>query len=73
MSHPEYWNNGMTGSWTGITLIEFGEASACSGCEAKGQESFVSYLRSFVPQDKFSDPQECPVSGDKPTPQGERP
>ncbi len=47
----------MMGSWIGITLIKVGGASACSGLEAEGQESFASCLRSFVPQDKLTDPQ----------------
>ena len=54
------WNSGIMDSWIGITLIEVGGASACSGCEAEGQESFASWLRPFVPQDKLSDPQACP-------------
>jgi len=51
----------MIASWIGITLIEVGGAPACSGLEAEGQESFASCFRSFVPQDKLSDPQACPV------------
>jgi len=57
----EHWNTGMMGSWIGITLIEVGEASACGGLEAKGQEYFTLCLRSFVPQGKLSDTQACPV------------
>jgi len=49
------------GSWIGITLIEVGGASAWGGLEAEGQEYFAVYLKSFVPQDKLSDPQACPV------------
>jgi hypothetical protein len=49
------------GSWIGVTLIEVGGTSASSGLEAEGQGSFASCLRSFVPQDKLSDPQACPV------------
>ena len=51
----------MMGSRTDITLMEVGGASACGGLEAEGQESFVSCLRSFVPQDRLSDPRSCPV------------
>jgi hypothetical protein len=47
----------MMGSWIGITLKEVGGPSACGGLEAEGQEFFASCLRSFVPQDKLSDPQ----------------
>ncbi len=36
------------GSWIGNTLIEVGGASACSGREAKGQESFVSCLSEVI-------------------------
>jgi hypothetical protein len=46
----------MMGS-SSITLKEVGGASACGGLEAEGQEFFASCLRSFVPQDKLSDPQ----------------
>jgi hypothetical protein len=53
----EHWNTGMMGSWIGITLIEVGEASACGGLEAKGQEYFTLCLRSFVSQGKLSDTQ----------------
>ena len=49
------------GLWIGNTLIEGGGASACAGLEAEGQEFFASCLRSFVPQDKLSDSQACPV------------
>jgi len=56
MSHLQCWNTKMMGSWIGITLIEVGGASACSGLEAEGQESFASCLKPFVPQDKLSDP-----------------
>jgi len=44
----------MMGSWISIALVEVGGASAYSGLEAEGQESFASCLRSFVPQDKLS-------------------
>jgi len=47
----------MMGSWIGITLIEVGGTSACSGLEAEGQESFASCLKPFVPQDKLSAPE----------------
>ncbi len=47
------------GSLIGITLIEVGGSSACGGLEAEGQESFALCLRSFVPQDKLSDPEVC--------------
>jgi hypothetical protein len=47
----------MMGSWIGITLSEVGEASACGGLEAEGQEYVALCLRPFVPQDKLSDPQ----------------
>jgi hypothetical protein len=49
------------GSWIGIPLIEVGRASACGGLEAEGQKYYALCLRSFVPQDKLSDPQACPV------------
>ena len=62
----------MMGSWIGITLIEVGGASACSGLEAEGKESFASCLRSFVPQDKLSDPKACPVEWRKAYSTGER-
>ena len=55
----EYWKDGFMNKY--FTLIEVGGASACSGLEAEGQESFASCLRSFVPQDKLSDPQASPV------------
>jgi len=46
--------------WIGITLKEVGGASACGGLEAEGRKSFALCLKSFVPQDKLSDPQtEC--------------
>jgi len=51
----EYWNDGFMDKY--FTLIEVGGASACSGLEAEGQQSFASCLRSFVPQDKLSDAQ----------------
>jgi hypothetical protein len=47
----------MMGSRIGITLIEVGGASACSGLEAEGQQSFASCLKPFVPQDKLIAPE----------------
>jgi hypothetical protein len=44
-------------SWIDTTLKEIGGASASGELEAEGQEFFASCLRSFVPQDKLSDPQ----------------
>jgi len=55
------WNSGIMGSWIGVTLIGVGGESACSELEAEGQEFFASWLRFFVPHDKLSDPQACPV------------
>jgi hypothetical protein len=53
----EYWNDGVHGY---MTLIEVREPSACGELEAEGQEFFALCPRSFVPQDKLSDPQtEC--------------
>jgi len=51
----EYWNHGLMDKY--FTLREVGGASACSGLEAEGQQSFASCLMSFVPQDKLSDPE----------------
>jgi hypothetical protein len=53
----EHWNTGMMDSWISFTLIEVGRASACGGLEDGGQEYVALCLRSFVPQDKLSDPQ----------------
>jgi hypothetical protein len=47
-SQPEYWNNGMMGSWIGITLKEVGGASACGGLEAEGHEFFASSLSEAI-------------------------
>jgi hypothetical protein len=47
----------MMGFWIGITLIEVGGASACSGLQAEGQQSFASALKPFVPQDKLIAPE----------------
>jgi len=51
------WNTGIMGSRIGITLIEVGGASACSGLEAEGQQSFASCIKPFVPQDKLIAPE----------------
>jgi hypothetical protein len=48
MSHLEYWNNGMMGSWIDITLKEVGGASASGGLEAEGQEFFASCLSEAI-------------------------
>jgi len=44
----------MMGSRIGITLIQVGGVSACSGLEAEGQQSFALCLKPFVPQDKLT-------------------
>jgi hypothetical protein len=47
----EYWNVGFI--WIGITLIEVGGASACSGLEAEGQESLASCLSEALLKQKY--------------------
>jgi hypothetical protein len=47
-TQPEYRNNGMMGSWIGITLKEVGGASASGGLEAEGQEFFASCLSEAI-------------------------
>ena len=64
MPQLEHWNNGIMGSWIGITLIEVGGASACGGFEAEGQEYFAFCLSEVILK-------LAPWSGGKPTPQGE--
>ena len=54
----EYWNDGFMDR--AIILMEVEGMSACAGLEAECQEYFALCL-TFIPQDKLSDPQACPV------------
>jgi hypothetical protein len=44
----EEWNNGIMGSWIGVTLKEVGGASAYGRLEAEGQEFFASCLSEAI-------------------------
>ena len=62
----------MMGSWIGITLVEVGGASACTGLEAEGQEYFALCLSPSFLRINSVILKLAPWSGGKPIPQGER-
>jgi len=62
----------MMGSWIGITLVGVGEASACTGLEAEGQEYFALCLSPSFLRINSVILKRAPWNGGKSIPQGER-
>jgi hypothetical protein len=62
----------MMGSWIGITLVEVGGASACTGLEDEGQEYFALCLSPSFLRINSVILKLAPWSDGKPIPQGER-